>query len=138
MVEGQLVSYDSCIFCSLFSLKMSKAPPPTAPVSPSTIPAAPPSSGPFYGFTTPYPSQPFQNQPPPTYAQAVGGVPPAAPFTPQQQSLRQQHIITTVVPLGLNPTHMICPHCQKEMETKVQRSPKVGAYLAGLLICLMG
>lgn len=117
---------------------MSKVPPPTAPVSPSTVPGAPPTAyGPVYGFSTPYPSENFQNQPPPSYAQAMG-VPPAAPYTPQQPSLRQQAIITTVVRLGLEPTHMICPNCHKEMETKTHRAPKIRAYLTGLLICLLG
>lgn len=108
---------------------------PSAPISPSTIPAAPPNAGnPAYGFHPNY--EPYQ--PPPSYAQAMAGVTPAAPYTPQQHALQMQHIITTVVPLGLDPCHMICPHCQKEMETKTHRAPKLAAYLSGLLICLLG
>lgn len=108
---------------------------PTAPVYPSMVPAAPPTAGtPVYGFVGQY--EPYQ--PPPSYAQAMAGVTPAAPYTPQQPVLQQQHIITTVVPLGLDPCHMICPICHKEMETKTQKSPKAAAYIAGILICLLG
>lgn len=107
----------------------------SAPTAPSTSPGAPPNTGaPMYGFTPNY--EPYQ--PPPSYAQAMAGVTPASPYTPQQPALQVQQIITTVVPLGLDPCHMICPHCHKEMESKTHRAPKVGAYLAGILICLMG
>lgn len=107
----------------------------SAPVYPSMVPAAPPTpGGPVYGFQPQY--QPYQ--PPPSYAQAMAGVTPAAPYTPQQPALQQQHIITTVVKLGLDPCHMICPVCHEEMETKTQKSPKAGAYIAGIIICLLG
>lgn len=38
---------------------------------------------------------------------AVGGVPPSSPFVPQQTTTT--HIVTTVLPIGNHPTHMICP-----------------------------
>lgn len=38
---------------------------------------------------------------------AVGGVPPSSPFVPQQATTT--HIVTTVLPIGNHPTHMICP-----------------------------
>lgn len=38
---------------------------------------------------------------------AVGGVPPSSPFVQQQTTTT--HIVTTVLPIGNHPTHMICP-----------------------------
>lgn len=38
---------------------------------------------------------------------AVGGVQASSPFVPQQTTTT--HIVTTVLPIGNHPTHMICP-----------------------------
>ncbi|XP_018007559.1 lipopolysaccharide-induced tumor necrosis factor-alpha factor homolog [Hyalella azteca] len=91
---------------------------------------------------------------PPSYAQAMGGVPPQAPYYPQpappgvyghpdtqQPFLKDQArptIVTTIVPLGRQSTHMICPHCQAEINTATKTAPSRTAWLASLLICLLG
>ncbi|XP_042885768.1 lipopolysaccharide-induced tumor necrosis factor-alpha factor homolog isoform X3 [Penaeus japonicus] len=119
---------------------------------------------------------PFSEPPPyapPSYSQAVGGVPPQAPFTPMQagavpmaplyvppQRVEVQGvqygaqvtstayppfgnaaptaIVTTVVPLGSQSTHMICPHCHSEIDTATKTSPSVVAWLSGCIICILG
>lgn len=86
---------------------------------------APPS----YGFVPP-PSAP------PSYAQAVGGVPPTSPFTQQQPGTT--HIVTTVVPIGPHPTHMICPNCHSEMDTSTRTEPGLIAYISGFVIAMLG
>ncbi|XP_019870959.1 LITAF domain-containing protein [Aethina tumida] len=76
---------------------------------------------------------------PPTYAQAVGGVPPTSPYIPNHKILNHgPEILTTVVPVGSNATHMICPHCHVEIDTTTKTKPGLIAYLAGALICLIG
>ncbi|XP_045112674.1 lipopolysaccharide-induced tumor necrosis factor-alpha factor homolog isoform X1 [Portunus trituberculatus] len=105
---------------------------------------------------------------PPSYSQAVGGVPPQAPFTPLQgrntagvshvtvhlgsgpyvfapRYLQSQEsagapttVVTTVVPLGSQSTHMICPHCRAEVDTTTKTSPSVVAWLSGFIICILG
>lgn len=93
---------------------------------------------------------------PPSYAQAVGGVPPQAPFIPQPQVYPQMHmqqqqqqqpfipqqapstIVTTIVPLGPQTTHMICPHCHHEIDTATKTTPSKMAWIASLVICLIG
>lgn len=106
---------------------MSKAPPPYGPP-----PAAPPS-----------------------YAQAVGGVSASSPYVPNHAckylffeitvlfsflSLVSggPQIVTTVVPLGPQPTHMICPHCHAEVDTSTKTEPGIIAYISGIIICLLG
>lgn len=74
---------------------------------------------------------------PPSYSQAVGGVPPQAPFTPIQGAAPTT-VVTTVVPLGSQSTHMICPHCQAEVDTTTKTSPSVVAWLSGFIICILG
>ncbi|XP_076046954.1 lipopolysaccharide-induced tumor necrosis factor-alpha factor homolog isoform X5 [Oratosquilla oratoria] len=104
---------------------------------------------------------------PPSYSEAVGGVPPQAPFTPssagyvpappvyipegiavQQAAVHPQTstvyqsvptaIVTTVVPLGPQSTHMICPHCHAEVDTATKSEPSLIAYLSGFVIALLG
>ena len=80
-------------------------------------------------------------QAPPSYFQAVNGVNAAAPLTPQQPILTAQHIVTTIVPLGMeihfqevsscvnfiltifyvyiagpHSTHTVCPSCGSEIK----------------------
>jgi hypothetical protein len=47
-------------------------------------------------------------------------------------------IVTTVVPVGPDSTHMICPHCHAEIDTTTDTKPGNIAYIAAALICLMG
>ncbi|XP_054276275.1 LITAF domain-containing protein-like [Macrosteles quadrilineatus] len=84
---------------------------------------------------------------PPSYSQAVGGVPPSSPFTPSQPVKHRGFmetqaqgpvIMTTVVPVGSQPTHMICPHCYSEITTKTKTEPGLIAYISGTLIALFG
>lgn len=91
---------------------------------------APPPYGPAYG---PPP------QAPPAYAEAVGGVQPTSPYVPN--TVYHQNgpsIVTTVVPVGPHATHMICPHCQAEIDSSTKTQPGLIAYIAGLVICLLG
>lgn len=74
---------------------------------------------------------------PPTYAQAVGGVPPSSPFTAAQPQ-NGPTILTTVVPVGPQSTHMICPHCLAEIETSTKTEPGMIAYISGVVIALLG
>lgn len=91
------------------------------------------SSGPpTYGFVPP-PSAP------PSYAQAVGGVQPTSPFKPSgAPQQHQQTIVTTVVPIGPQTTHMICPQCHAEINTTTKSSPGLIAYVSGLIIAMLG
>lgn len=89
------------------------------------------SAPPPYGFVQP-PSAP------PSYSEAVNGVPPSSPFTPQQPVLNGQQIVTTVVPIGAQATHMICPNCHQEMNTRTTTAPGLIAYVSGFLIALFG
>lgn len=50
---------------------------------------------------------------------------------------RGPEILTTVVPLGSEPTHMICPHCHVEIDSSTRSEPGLIAYIAGILICLV-
>lgn len=93
---------------------------------------------------------------PPSYAQAMGGVPPQAPYYPQQGPspadkgkgyipVHQGHpqsapttIVTTVVPLGGSSTHMVCPHCHHEIDTATKSAPSKIAWLSCLILCLVG
>jgi hypothetical protein len=47
-------------------------------------------------------------------------------------------IVTTVVPLGPHPTHMICPYCQAEIVTATKKRPGLIAYISCVLIALFG
>lgn len=85
---------------------------------------------PPYGFVPPQSA-------PPSYAQAVGGVPPSSPYVPPQQAAAT-HIVTTVVPIGPHPTHMICPSCHAEVDTSIRREPGIIAYVSGFIIAMMG
>ncbi|XP_050513602.1 LITAF domain-containing protein [Diabrotica virgifera virgifera] len=75
---------------------------------------------------------------PPSYAQAVGGVPPSSPYVPHHSFVKGPEIVTTVVPVGPNPTHMICPHCHAEIDTTTKRSPGCIAYISSAVLCLIG
>lgn len=75
---------------------------------------------------------------PPSYSQAVGGVPPSSPFTPGYSVIRGPTIVTTVVPVGSESTHMICPHCYAEIDTATRTEPGMIAYISGLVIALLG
>lgn len=75
---------------------------------------------------------------PPSYSEAIGGVKPSSPFTSQQPTAQTTHIITTLVPLGRNSTHMICPSCNIEIETSTRTEPGLIAYLSGFVIALLG
>lgn len=86
---------------------------------------------PAYGFIPPQSA-------PPSYAQAVGGVPPASPFVPNVPQPTGPAIITTVVPVGPQTTHMICPSCHSEINTQTTTSPGLIAYVSGFLIALFG
>ncbi|XP_037906736.1 cell death-inducing p53-target protein 1 [Hermetia illucens] len=75
---------------------------------------------------------------PPSYSEAVGGVKPTSPFTPQSQTATSTHIVTTVVPIGRHSTHMICPSCNAEIETSTRTEPGLIAYMSGFVIALLG
>lgn len=47
-------------------------------------------------------------------------------------------ILTTVVPVGPQSTHMICPHCLAEIETSTKTEPGMIAYISGVVIALLG
>lgn len=47
-------------------------------------------------------------------------------------------IVTTVVPVGPQPTHMICPSCHAEVDTATQKKPGLIAYISGAVIFLVG
>ncbi|CAH1102059.1 unnamed protein product [Psylliodes chrysocephalus] len=76
---------------------------------------------------------------PPSYAQAVGGVSPSSPYVPHHVLVTKgPEIVTTVVPVGPNPTHMICPHCQAEIDTTTKSTPGCIAYVSSAILCLIG
>ncbi|KAF7271583.1 LITAF domain-containing protein-like [Rhynchophorus ferrugineus] len=76
---------------------------------------------------------------PPSYAQAVGGVPPTAPYIPTYHLRKEPEILTTIVPVvGPNPTHMVCPHCGAEIDTSTKSEPSTKAYIASLILCVIG
>ncbi|KAK9499217.1 hypothetical protein O3M35_002295 [Rhynocoris fuscipes] len=95
----------------------------------------PPPYNPSYGFAPGYGPPPAA---PPSYAEASGGVPPSNPFQGQPVNKAAPTIVTTVVPLGPHPTHMICPHCHVEIESSTKREPGIVAYISGIIIFLMG
>lgn len=86
---------------------------------------------PPYGFVPP-------PQAPPSYAQAINGCNAANPLTPQQPILAAQHIVTTVIPLGPQATHMVCPSCGFEVNTKTKQTPGLKAYVSGFIIAALG
>lgn len=47
-------------------------------------------------------------------------------------------IVTTVVPVGSQSTHMICPHCYSEISTMTKPEPGIIAYISGIVIALLG
>lgn len=62
-------------------------------------------------------------------------------FTEKQYGLARQNapvIVTTVVPVGDQSTHMICPHCCSEITTITQMKPGIVAYISGIIIAMMG
>ncbi|KAK7870052.1 hypothetical protein R5R35_012007 [Gryllus longicercus] len=97
-------------------------------------PGPPPyAGGPAYSTYVPPPAAP------PSYSQAVGGVPPSSPFIPPTQSIHGgPTIVTTVVPVGPQATHMICPYCQAEVDTATRTEPGLIAYLSGIVIAILG
>lgn len=87
---------------------------------------------PAYGFIPP-PSAP------PSYAQAVGGVQPAGQsFIPQHAVDGTTTIVTSIVPIGAESTHTICPNCHMEIATKTKKEPGLIAYISGVVIALLG
>uniref|UniRef100_A0A1B6C017 LITAF domain-containing protein n=1 Tax=Clastoptera arizonana TaxID=38151 RepID=A0A1B6C017_9HEMI len=80
----------------------------------------------------------FQYGPPIAAPRTTGGVLPSSPFTPNSITKNEPYIVTTVVPLGTQPTHMICPHCYAEVNTVTKTKPKIIAYLSGIVIALLG
>lgn len=46
-------------------------------------------------------------------------------------------IVTTVVPVGSQSTHMICPHCHAEIETTTTRKPGIIAYITSAILCAL-
>ncbi|XP_053995032.1 LITAF domain-containing protein [Hylaeus anthracinus] len=76
---------------------------------------------------------------PPGYSHAMGGVPPASPFTPAETYMSGgPTIVTTIVPLGPESTRTICPHCHAEIDTTTKTEPGMIAYISGVVIALMG
>ncbi|XP_041987854.1 LITAF domain-containing protein [Aricia agestis] len=73
---------------------------------------------------------------PPSYSQAVGGVGPSSPYTPQYSPTSGPAIVTTVVPVGSQPTHMICPSCHAEINTVTKKKPGLIAYISSAIIAL--
>ncbi|KAG8311788.1 hypothetical protein J6590_037399 [Homalodisca vitripennis] len=47
-------------------------------------------------------------------------------------------IVTTVVPVSSQPTHMICPHCYSEITTTTKTEPGIIAYISGIIIAAIG
>jgi len=47
-------------------------------------------------------------------------------------------IVTTIVPLGPQSTHTICPHCHAEIDTTTKTEPGMIAYISGVIIALLG
>lgn len=47
-------------------------------------------------------------------------------------------IVTTVVPVGPHPTHMICPSCHAEIDTATKTKPGLIACISGAIIFLLG
>jgi hypothetical protein len=47
-------------------------------------------------------------------------------------------VVTTVVPVGPQPTHMICPYCHAEIDTATKTEPGLIAYISGVVIALLG
>ena len=47
-------------------------------------------------------------------------------------------IVTTVVPVGPQTTHTICPSCRLEIDTKTKTEPGIIAYISGVVIALLG
>lgn len=75
---------------------------------------------------------------PPSYSEAVGGVPPSSPFVQSSQPVPGPTIVTTVVPVGPGTTHMICPCCHAEIDTATKTEPGLIAYFSGVVIFLLG
>lgn len=105
-------------------------------------------TAPTYGFV------PQPNAPPPSYEEAIGGppivpgqayyVPPShttntIPISNQQGTpLVTQQIVTHVVTIGPHSTHMICPSCHGDINSKTRSSPGLIAWVSGFLIALFG
>lgn len=96
---------------------------------------------PQYGFVVPP-----TNVPPPSYDQAMGRAPMAPQadgMTPTAEEIQRSvpivtRIVTRVVTLGPHSTHMTCPSCNSDVNTKVKSSPGVVAWVSGFLIALFG
>ncbi|XP_063700034.1 lipopolysaccharide-induced tumor necrosis factor-alpha factor homolog [Culicoides brevitarsis] len=101
---------------------------------------------PSYGF------MPQPNAPPPSYEQAmgVGPIPGQAHFVPTHTvpvynppgagatPVVTQQIVTQVVTIGPHSTHMICPSCHADINSKTRSNPGLIAWVSGFLIALFG
>ena len=43
-----------------------------------------------------------------------------------------------LVPLGRDPTHMVCPHCNAEIDTSIREEPSLLAWISGGILALIG
>jgi len=75
---------------------------------------------------------------PPTYREVMYGVSPSAPFVNGNSIIPGPQILTTVIPLGPRSTHMVCPHCNAEIESSTQATPGLIAYISAGVIALLG
>lgn len=47
-------------------------------------------------------------------------------------------VVTTVLSVGPTPAGIVCPHCQKQIRTRVYTSVQKTAYVAALILCVFG
>jgi len=102
---------------------------------------------PGYG-PPPHPSvnQPGYGAPPMGFVpQVQGPIPTAYTQQPAQMyvhTLRPNDqpisIVTTIVPVGPEPAHLTCPHCQAVVDTTVKSSPSLWAWISGLALFAAG
>lgn len=110
---------------------------------------------PAYGFAPNVSANP--TAPPPSYEQATGiGASTASPMQPpppggatyyvppqgavgeQQQPVITQQIVTTVVTIGPHSSHMVCPICHANINSRTRSSPGLVAWVTGFLLALFG
>nr|XP_045583331.1 lipopolysaccharide-induced tumor necrosis factor-alpha factor-like isoform X2 [Procambarus clarkii] len=68
----------------------------------------------------------------------IGSTVTPAAYTSYGHAGAPTAVVTTVVPLGSQSTHMICPHCHAEVDTATKTSPSMVAWLSGFIICILG